>query len=182
MRVNTYRLDFLWPRLAAFGVLLALALLIPALGWPQPVTGPLVNALLLITAETLGPAPAVALGLVTPLGGLLHGVLPLPLAVMIPFIMLGNATFVALYATLHRRNRWVALVAAAVSKFGLLCAAVNLWAVHPLALTVDGVRRTVTMPVAFVNMLSWPQLVTAFAGGLLAFAVLRVLKTAAASG
>ncbi len=114
-----------WPRLAAFGLFLVLALLIPALAWPQPVTGPLVNALLLITVETLGLWPAIGLGLVTPLGGLLHGVLPLPLAVMVPFIMAANAVLVAVYDRLRTRNRWLALGVAAVAKFALLYAAVS---------------------------------------------------------
>ncbi len=173
MRTNTYRLDIVWPRLAAFGALLALALLIPALGWPQPVTGPLVNALLLITVETLGLGPAIALGMVTPLGGLLHGVLPLPLAVMIPFIMLGNATLVVLYNTLRGRSRWLALGMGAVAKFGVLVTSVSFLAARPLQLALTGAPRTVVMPAAIVNMMSWPQLVTAIAGGLLAFAALR---------
>lgn len=181
MKTRTYTLDAVWPRLAAFGLLLTLGLLIPALGWPQPVTGPLVNALLLITVETLGLWPAIGLGLVTPLGGALHGVLPLPLVVMIPFIMLGNATLVATYHALgaHRRlrgNRWLALGAAAIAKFALLYAAVSFLVARPLELALSGVAKTVIMPSAIVNMMSWPQLVTAVAGGLLAFAALRAFR------
>ncbi|MGE5602031.1 MAG: hypothetical protein ACM30E_03210 [Nitrososphaerales archaeon] len=40
MQTNTYRLDVVWPRLALFGLLLTLALLIPALGWPQSISNP----------------------------------------------------------------------------------------------------------------------------------------------
>ncbi len=181
MRTNAYRLDMIWPRLAAFGALLALALLIPALAWPQPVTGALVNALLLITVETLGLGPAIALGMVTPLGGLLHNVLPLPLAVMIPFIMLGNATLVSLYNALRERNRYLALGVAAVAKFGVLLTAVSFFAARPLTLALSGAPRTVVMPAAIVNMMSWPQLVTSVAGGLLAFAALRAFAPSGAS-
>ncbi len=173
MRTRTYGFDMLWPRLAAFGLLLTLALLIPALGWPQPVTGPLVNALLLITVGTLGLWPALALGLVTPLGGALHGVLPLPLLVMIPFIMLGNAALVTLYHALAGRSRWLGLAVGAVAKFAVLYGAVTFFVARPLELALGGPAKAVVMPPAIVNMMSWPQLVTAVAGGLLAFAVLR---------
>jgi hypothetical protein len=174
MQTKVHRLDIIWPRLAAFGVLLVLALVIPALGWPRPVTGPLVNALLLVTAETLGLGAAIALGTLTPLGGLLHGVLPLPLAVMIPFIMLGNATLVSVYSALRARSRWLALGLGAAAKFGVLFASASLFAAQPLTLALGAAPQTVTMPTAMVTMMSWPQLVTAVAGGLLAFAVLRV--------
>jgi hypothetical protein len=169
-------LNSISPRLAAFGLLLTLGLLVPALGWPQPITGPLVNALLLITLETLGLGPALALGMVTPLGGLLHGVLPLPLAVMVPFIILGNAALVTAYNALATRNRWLALGLAAAAKFALIYASVSLLALRPFEVALGGAARTVVMPPALVHMLSWPQLVTALAGGLFAFALLRLGK------
>ena len=78
-------------------LLFVLALLIPGLGLPQAITGPLVNALLILTVETAGLGAALAVGMVTPMAGLLHGVLPLPLMVMIPFIALGNATLAGVY-------------------------------------------------------------------------------------
>jgi hypothetical protein len=175
MKTRTYTLDTVWPTLGAFGLLLVLALMIPAMGWPQPVTGPLVNALVLISVETLGVWPAIVLGMITPLGAMLHGVLPLPLAVMIPFIMLGNATLVAVYNALRLRNRWLALGVAALAKFAVLYAAVTFFVARPLELALNGAARTVVMPAAIANMMSWPQLVTAVAGGLIAFAALRVI-------
>ena len=175
MNTRTYSLDSTWPRLAAFGLLSTFALLIPALGWPQPVTGSLVNALLLITVEMLGAWPAVALGTVTPLGGLLHGVLPLPLAVMIPFIALGNATLVGIYGILRRRSRWLGLGIAALAKFALLYAFASFFAMRPFYVGLS-VAPKVIMPAAIVHTMSWPQLVTAVAGGLLAFAILRLGK------
>jgi hypothetical protein len=90
-----------WYRLARLGLLLVLALLIPSLGLPQAITGPLVNALLILTVEIAGLGAALAIGMVTPMAALLRGVLPLPLMVMIPFIALGNATL----AGARRRRR-----------------------------------------------------------------------------
>ncbi len=94
--------------------------------------------------------------------------------VMIPFIMLGNATLVAVYDRLRRHNRWLALGVAALAKFGVLYGAATFFVARPLELALGGPARTVVMPAAIVNMMSWPQLVTAVAGGLLAFAVLRI--------
>lgn len=173
MKTRAYSFDTVWPRIGLFGLLLAAALAIPAFGWPQAITGTLVNALLLLAVEYLGVGPAIALGTLTPLGGLLHGVLPLPMAVMIPFIMLGNATLVSLYGALRGRNRFLALGVAAVAKFALLYAAVTMLAVRPLELAA----KTVAMPAALVNMMAWPQLMTAVAGGLLAFAVLGISRS-----
>ena len=101
-------------------MLVSLGLLVPALGLPQPVTGPVVNALLIIAVETTGVGAAMLVGMVTPLNALLAGVLPLPLMVMIPFIALGNALFVGIFGALRTRNYWLGVGVAAVAKFGLL--------------------------------------------------------------
>jgi hypothetical protein len=182
MRTTSYSLELvaLWPRLASFGLLLALALLIHAFGWAQPVSGPLANAVLLIGAELLGAGPAIALGALTPLGGLLHGVLPLPLAAMTPFIVLGNAVLVRLYCALRDRNRCLALLVAAVAKFALLFSAVTTLAVGPLHSLSGGTNSA--MPAAMIHTMSWPQLGTALAGGLIAFAVLRILSPRVSMG
>lgn len=176
LRTRAYALDAVWPRVGLFGLIVALALVIPVFGWPQPVTGTLVNALLLLAVEFLGVRAAMVLGALTPMGGLAHGVLPLPMAVMIPFIMVGNATLVSLYAALRGRNRYLALGVAAVAKFAVLYGAVTLFAIRPLELALGGAAQAVAMPPALVAMMSWPQLITALAGGLLAFAVLVILR------
>ena len=71
--------------------------------------------------------PAVMVGMVTPLGAALRGILPLPLWVMSPFIALGNATLINVFGTSREKNRPVALVVAAIAKFALLYAAVTVF-------------------------------------------------------
>ena len=78
------------------------ALVITNLGLPQPITGPLVNALLILTVEWAGPSQAVLVGMVTPVGAAMRGILPLPLMVIIPYISLGNAILVGLYGALRK--------------------------------------------------------------------------------
>jgi hypothetical protein len=115
-----------WHRAARLTLGIALALCIPLLGLPQAITGTLVNALLFTAVATMGTGQAMMLGMITPLSAALRGVLPLPLALMIPFIAMGNATLAGIYGALRARHRGAAVVIAAVTKFALLYAAVTL--------------------------------------------------------
>lgn len=162
-----------WVRALQVGGLMVLGVLIPSLGMPQPITGPLVNALLILSVGTVGVGPAIMVGMMTPLSAVLHAVLPLPLMVMIPFIALGNAALVTVYGALRSRSRGLALVVAAVAKFALLHAAVTWLVVRPLSVIVAGTPELVTLPAAMINMMSWPQVATALAGGLVALGIER---------
>jgi hypothetical protein len=162
--------------LIRLGLLLMAGLAISAIGLPQSITGPLVNALLILAVMNSGTGQAILVGMVTPLGAALSGVLPLPLWVMIPFISLGNAIFVSLFGAVQAKNRWLALVVAALAKFAWLYALVTLLVARPLHLLIGGVAQAVAIPAAIVNMMSWPQLATALAGGLIAFALAGLTK------
>lgn len=157
---------------------LALSLLIPYLGMPQWITGPLVNALLLIVPLQLGATQAIVVGMVTPMAALLRGVLPLPLAIMIPFIALGNALYVAAFRRIEDRNRWIALGVAASSKYALLQSAILILTWRPLALAAGGGQTALAIPNAIATMMSWPQLLTALAGGLMALGINGALTRA----
>jgi hypothetical protein len=160
-----------WTSLGRLLLLMATGLVITNLGLPQYVTGPLVNALLILTVLWSGVSQALFVGMVTPMGAALSGILPLPLWIMIPFIALGNAAFVSLFGGLRGANRWVALAVAAVVKFALLYAAVTLLVAHPLSLMISGHAQAIVVPQAIVAMMTWPQLLTAVAGGIIAFGV-----------
>jgi hypothetical protein len=175
-RLQAWSVD--WIGLARLALAAALALAITNLGLPQAVTGPLVNALLLLTVEALGVSQAMVVGMLTPMGAALRGILPLPLVVMIPFIALGNATLVGVYGALRQFHRGVALVCGAVAKFALLYTSVALLQARPLALAGPGGVQPVAIPEAMWNMMRWPQLATALAGGLLAFAVMGAYRWA----
>lgn len=148
---------------------MTLALVITGLGLPQWLTGPLVNALILLTVEWVGVKQAILVGMVTPLGAAVSGILPLPLMTMIPFIALGNATLASVYDALRARNRWLALGAAAALKFAVLAIAVTWLVARPLTVVIAGQAQIVNMPPAIIEMMRWPQLATALAGGLIAF-------------
>lgn len=160
-----------WASLARLVALMGAGLLITNLGMPQWITGPLVNALLILAVLWGGVSQAIFVGMVTPLGAAMSGILPLPLLVMIPFIALGNALFVSLFGGLYQKNRWLALGVGAVVKAAFLYGAVTLLVVRPLSLVIAGQAQAVVVPGAMVNMMSWPQALTAVAGGLIAFGV-----------
>ena len=167
-REMTWTRNVEWVGLLKLVALMGAALLISNLGMPQWITGPLVNALLILTVLWLGVSQAIFVGMVTPLGAVLSGILPLPLLVMIPFIAIGNAILVSVFGSVHRVNQWVALVIAAVAKAAFLFLAVTLLVAHPLNLVIAGQGQELAVPASIVNMMSWPQVLTALAGGALA--------------
>jgi hypothetical protein len=175
--VMNLQFGFRWTRLTRMAVSIGAAIAITGMGLPQPVTGPLVNALLLLTVEWGSIGEALLVGMITPMGAALRGILPLPLLVMIPFISLGNAILIGLYGAIRKKNRWVALGAAALAKSLFLYGAATFLILRPLHLETPGNPQVVTIPGAFLTMMSWPQFITAIAGGLLAFGILKVRKT-----
>ena len=162
-----------WIQMVQVGMLVTLGLLIPRLGLPQPITGPLVNALLILSVEMAGVGPAMFVGMVTPLSALFNGVLPLPLMVMIPFIALGNMTLMGLYGALRTKNRWPALGVAAVAKFAWLYATVTWLVARPLSVLVGTTPQAVTVSSSIAHTMQWPQLATALVGGCIAFGIME---------
>ncbi len=165
-----------WTKLALVLGLIALGIAIPQMGLSQAVTGPLVNALLLVTVETAGIGAAVLVGLTTPLNALAGGVLPLPLMVMLPFIGIGNAVLSTVYGAFKGKNRLLALAAGATLKFAWLYGVTAWLAAHPLQVTVGGATQAVQLPASLVSMMQWPQLATALAGGLIVVGAVRLLR------
>jgi hypothetical protein len=150
-------------------LLLAVTLAFQMLGFPQMVTGPAVNAMLLISATYAGPTGGIIIGILTPLIAFLRGTLAPALAPMIPFIMLGNAVYVLIWAFCRVliKNVYAAsvtgIVAGSAIKFFILASAVSL---------------LVTLPLAISHAMQLPQLYTALAGGIIALAINKALAAA----
>lgn len=143
-------------------ILLAIALVIQMGGFPQFITGPLVNTVLYLSAMIVGWQGGVLIGLCTPFIAALRGILPPPLTPMIPFIALGNGILVILFFYLSSKNKILGIVIASTVKFLILILAVNF---------------LVQVPPAVAQMMSFPQLITALVGGFIALLAVRVLKT-----
>ncbi len=144
-------------------ILLAVALAVQSLRLPQGITGPTVNAVLLIGAVLLGPWGAAVIGLLTPLTAFLLGQLNPVLAPAIPFIMAANAILALIFGYGRRVNTYLAVVVAAGVKYLVLSAAV---------------RYVINVPPQVGVALQLPQLVTALIGGLVALLVLEALAAA----
>ncbi|MEA5039734.1 MAG: ECF transporter S component [Clostridiaceae bacterium] len=141
----------------------------------QFVTGSAVNLILIVSVMTCGLSSGATVAIVSPLFAKLFGIGPL--WQIIPMIMLGNFVLVLLWRLLGNRGdrkMWypVALIAAAGIKFLVLWLGVAKWIV-PIVLGLPAPKAAV-VSAAF----SWPQLVTALIGGVLAILVLPLVKKA----
>lgn len=159
-------------------VILALAISIQLFRLPQPVTGPAINALLLLAAMLVGPGSAVLIGCITPVIAILVGITPPVMLPMVPVIMLANATLVLVFYwtaekpgevpytyTISLRST-AAVAAAALSKFVLFY----------IATTYVLNWLQIKLPAAAVAVFGIPQLYTALAGGALALILVRYLS------
>ena len=150
-------------------ILLAITLAFQMLGFPQMVTGPAVNAMLLLSGTYVGGLGAVIIGLLTPWIAFVRGILAPPLAPMIPFIMLGNAILVIIYVISRGKlgkgyaGSGVGLIVGAVAKFLVLSTAV---------------RFIVNVPPPVAKAMQIPQLYTAILGGIIAIIVEKLLNAA----
>jgi len=148
---------------AVFALFLAVTAGIPAVIHSQFITGPIVNAALLLATVVMGPLAAVMLGVTSSPIALASGTLPLALAPMVPFIMLGNAILVLAFYAIYKKSFLGAVAVAAVVKYAFLAGTVSL-----LMSTMLSAQLTQTLAL----MMGIPQLVTALAGGLIAYIAL----------
>lgn len=164
-------------------ILLALAVLLQSLRLFLPipslvdqyVIGSLVNLCLIVAAVTVGIKGGLIVAVLTPLIAFLQNVLPNP--VMVPFVALGNAAIVVLVALIYRKNKYAALAVGALCKFLVLYITVVHVAI-PLFMPDLPQQAKELMTLKF----SWPQLVTASIGGVLALLVLPTLERALKRG
>lgn len=148
-------------------LLFAIVLLVQALGLPQIVTGPLVNACLLLATMFGGVASGIIIGCFTPWIALLRGILSSPLGPMVPFIMAGNGVLVVLFWLLAQRETFsfkvVGIILGALAKYLLLSSAVSF-----VVSVAPGIARAMQLP----------QLFTALLGGALTLIVEQVVRRA----
>lgn len=138
----------------------------------QMVTGSCVNLILAVSALLLAGWGAPAVALVSPFCAFLLGIGP-ALIQLVPCIALGNLCYVLVFQVLVKQFSFTggsvaAVVLAAAGKFAVL-----------FLVIVKAVLPLLGLPEAKVAamsaMFSWPQLVTALIGGLLAAVVVAPL-------
>ncbi|HHX58254.1 MAG TPA: hypothetical protein GX706_00570 [Candidatus Moranbacteria bacterium] len=151
-------------KLVETGLLLLVAVIAPALLAHTPanqwITGSIVNATLFLAAWRLGFINAALIAIFPSSIALINGLLPAPMATMIPFIILANVALI-LSASLVK-NKLASMIFASLIKFSILFIISSL------------IFSSSTTPL--LQMFSWPQLVTALAGGLIALAFFKTLN------
>ena len=165
-------------RITETAVMTALLVALQAVTRPagQLVTGSCVNAVLAVSALAVGVGSGLTVALLSPFFAFLLGIGP-QLLPIVPSIAVGNLVFVALLGLLAGGRDlplWRsggAVLAAAVCKFGALYLLVVkvLCAVLPLK---------EPQIAAFTVMFSYPQLITALAGGVIGLLLAPVLRRA----
>ena len=147
-----------------YSTLLSSSIFLPSVIHQQGITGPIINAILILTTVWFGSSQAMMVGVLPSLVALSRGLLPLPLAPVVPFIMVANCFLVLTFDQLKSKSFFLAVVGAASVKFFFLY-------------LVSQVLLANLLPGKFLTpasqMMSWPQLVTALTGGLIAWLVLK---------
>lgn len=147
-------------------VFIGVVVIIPSLIHIQWITGPIVNAILFLAVILVGGRNALLIGLIPSIIALYFGLLPAPLAPLIPFIMISNAILVVLFDWL-KKNYWTAIIVAATVKFLFL---------HVSTSTImDLILRKELAP-KVAQILSWPQFYTALIGGFIAWIFIKFYK------
>lgn len=143
-------------------VLLAIAMVFQITKMGQYITGTGINAVFITAVGVCGLPWAAAIGFMTPMLAVLLGVQPPATIVLVPFIIAANIVYAALFRILKKYNKYIGVVAAAFAKFILLYTAANI------------IVNKLPAPIKLA--FSFPQLITAAAGGAIALIILKVAK------
>lgn len=159
--------------------------LIPEQTVKQLVTGSCVNAVLAVTVLMIGKSSGLTVALISPVCAFFFGIAPNFITV-VP-IMAGNAVFVLLLRGLYGRSlrrQITAVIVAALAKFVLLylLVVVVICDLAAGALLGKKIGETVVLAPPMLTMLpamfTWPQLITALAGGSIALTIFPSLRRA----
>lgn len=159
--------------IAQFLSLAAVATFLPFIIHIQWITGPIVNALLIIILFIVGLRAALIMALIPSVMALAGGLLPAILAPVVPFIMISNVIFILSVDYFYRSAKnqftgfWVGVGVGGLLKYLFIWFNANLM--------INLVLQK-GMGVAVARIVSWPQFATALAGGVIAWAILRWLK------
>ena len=154
-----------WETVAWFVGLMLVASILPRFVHNQFITGPIVNATLFLAASTLGVGNAILIGLIPSVVALSSGLLPVPLAPMVPFIMISNAIFILVFVAIKKINFGSGAIVASLTKYAFLYGT-------SLLMTHLIIKQEIAAKAA-ATMMAWPQLITAIIGAVIAFGVLK---------
>ncbi|MDP1845489.1 MAG: hypothetical protein Q8L09_01935 [Candidatus Moranbacteria bacterium] len=149
--------DALW----TLGFLIA-AVIFPALLAHTPhnqwITGTIVNTLLFLAVWRVGIVNAMLVAALPSSIALMRGLLPAPMAVLIPYIIISNLAMIFVFYAI-KKYPLAGIISASLAKFLFLFAITSFF---------------IKLAAPFVMMMQWPQLVTALAGGLVAVGIIKL--------
>ncbi len=157
-----------WQSISWFVGLMGIAIVLPRFIHNQFVTGPIVNATLFLGAYYLGNGNAILVGLVPSVTALSAGLLPMPLAPMVPFIMISNAILIVVFNSIRKINFGAGAIVSSLVKY--------LFLYITATFVISKFMTQNLASKASLIMMAWPQLVTALAGALIAFGVIKIFK------
>lgn len=159
------------------GIMLALLLVVQFLtrGMSQIVTGSSVNFVLAISVFLCGIKGSIAVALISPFAAFVLGIGP-AFFLIVPFVALGNAVYIAMLWFISFKTKidnktvkyTVSVIVSSVLKFLTLY-----FSIVKLVLPMLGLPEQKLETIS--AMFSFPQLVTALAGGILAVTVYLLL-------
>lgn len=161
-------------------ILLALTLVIQFAGLPQPFTGPLVNAMLLLATVFVGPIGAIIIGSLTPWLAFVRGIMGF--APLVPYIMVANATYVLFFYIVRKTltkvlNNGDSELATASIK-GIVSSAIGVivGAFFKFLVLSSAVKFFIPdVKPKIAQTMQLPQLLTALSGGAIALVVAAAL-------
>lgn len=159
--------------IAQFLSLAAVITFMPFIIHIQWITGPIVNAILILILFIVGVRSALLMCLIPSVMALAGGLLPPVLAPIVPFIMISNVIFILSVDYFYRSSKkqiagfWVGVGLGGLLKYLFIWFNANL--MINLILKKE-------MAAAVINIVSWPQFATALMGGAIAWVILKWLK------
>ena len=150
-------------KVLVFAILLGVSVAVPYLK-NQLVTGSIVNATLFLAVVTLGLREAIMIGLIPSLISISVGLLPIVLAPILPFIMLGNATLVSIFDLFPKKYQKIGYIVSALAKFGVI---------YSTSFVVAHLIKQPQFAQKASLMMGYMQLVTALIGAAIALTFLN---------
>ena len=148
--------------------MISISIIAPALLAHTPqnqwITGIIVNLILFVSAQKLPLANAAMVAIFPSSIALIRGLLPAPMATIIPFIIFSNIALITVFRFINNRfNKiTIAIIFSALIKFFILFST-SLFFANLLGSKL-------------IIMLQWPQLATALAGGLIFAEGLKIFQ------
>ncbi|MFU0801308.1 MAG: ECF transporter S component [Xylanivirga thermophila] len=162
-------------------ILLALTLVFQSLrniipqGMDQYIIGSLVNACLIISAIIVGMGGGIAISVIAPLVALLQGEIAFP--ILVPFVAIGNSVIVIVVALLYDKNKYLALSLGTILKFLVLYIMIVYMAIPIITPKLPPEKAKKVTSLLSLKF-SWPQLVTAAIGSIIAISIVPAITKA----